>query len=1198
MAESLGGVLRRVIAIASVLTLLPVLSAPGAPATAAGGLDAHGSVNQVYATGLTPGATVTLVDAHGNTVATRTANPLGGVLFRDVPEGPGYVVRSGAASSAPLTVHDDSPTPWDTSFYSQTLPAEGYGYLTTRDGTQLAYTVHPPTSPAGVIDLPSLPPDPCDLLPKIVPIDLCGLLPIDLPIDLSPPHPTLIEYSGYATADPSGPTSGIAALANLMGFAVVDVSMRGTGCSGGAFDFFEPLQALDGYDVIEVVARQDWVDGDRVGMLGISYGGISQLFTAATQPPSLAAITPLSVIDSVPATLYPGGIRNDGFAVAWAQERQLHAQPAGQGLAGTQPYAEQLIADGDATCAANQVLHYEAADLLEKIEANATYHPEVADPLDPVAFVDRITVPVFMACQWQDEQTGGHCPTLAQRMTGTDRKWFTFTNGVHTDALDPETFVEMFKFLSIYVAERSPIVNALILHAAAPLIYQTAFGVPPQDIITLPVDELLALEDLTYAQAKAAFEAQPSVRILFNNGAAPGLLSQPGSPGALFELTFDRFPPPSAEARSWYFGPGETLADAPPAEPVRHSYVADPSALPLTNFTAGTASGGLWGNRSQWAWDWRPHPADRSLSYVTQPLTEDHIVVGSGAVEFWARSQTPDVDFQVTISEIDADGNETFVQGGWVRGSLRAEAADADHPWKLAPTETQRFLTLREADRAPMPDVEYTKVTVPLYFHGHPYRAGSRIRVVISAPNGAQPIWSFEHPEPPTGTSLVDVEHSISRPGRLVLPVLPDTVPPSAPQPECGVLRNQPCRPFQPSTNTVGARVTPRPSGPGGPGVPGDPGGPGGPGGPGAGGVPAIVPTAPARFLDTRGEDGHFSGGGRPVAGGVVRVPVAGVGAVPADAVGVVANVTVVGPDAPGHATVFPCDSEVPLASHLNYVPGEVLADNVVVGLSDAGDLCIATHAAADYVVDVNGYVPAGSPLGLRQPQRFLDTRDPVGPTAGVPVAGGAHVAVQVAGVGNVPGDATAAIVTVTAVTPDGPGYATAFPCDGDPTAASTLNYVAGQTVPNGVTADLSDTGRLCVFTRADAHLIVDVAGYVPAGAAGIATHAPTRLLDTRDTGRLPAQAVVEIDVAGHAGVPDDAEAVLFNLALVHPEGAGYLTLWPCGERPRTSNLNHAPGTVARANNAITKLSEAGTVCLFTREPTDVIVDVVGWLTP
>ncbi len=68
--------------------------------------------------------------------------------------------------------------------------------------------------------------------------------------------------------------------------------MRGTGCSGGAFDYFEKLQSLDGYDVVETTARQPWVLHNRVGMAGVSYGGISQLFVGATRPPHLAAITP------------------------------------------------------------------------------------------------------------------------------------------------------------------------------------------------------------------------------------------------------------------------------------------------------------------------------------------------------------------------------------------------------------------------------------------------------------------------------------------------------------------------------------------------------------------------------------------------------------------------------------------------------------------------------------------------------------------------------------------------------------------------------------------------------------------------------------------------------------------------------------------------------------------------------------------
>ena len=105
--------------------------------------------------------------------------------------------------------------------------------------------------------------------------------------------------------------------------------MRGTGCSGGAFDFFEPRRASTATTSIETVARQPWVLNGKPGMAGISYGGISQLFVAATRPPHLAAITPLSLIDNTQTTLYPGGVLNTGFALNWAKERVHDAKPAG-----------------------------------------------------------------------------------------------------------------------------------------------------------------------------------------------------------------------------------------------------------------------------------------------------------------------------------------------------------------------------------------------------------------------------------------------------------------------------------------------------------------------------------------------------------------------------------------------------------------------------------------------------------------------------------------------------------------------------------------------------------------------------------------------------------------------------------------------------------------------------------------------------
>ncbi|MCW2795553.1 CocE/NonD family hydrolase [Nocardioides sp.] len=774
----------RILALAVALSL--VLLGANATATpsarAADGFTAHGSARQVYVVGLPPGAKATLLDAAGDTVEAQRADTLGGLLFRDVKPGTHYKVRQDAtgATSGPLTVHSEAAAQWNRSIYDQSIPDDGYSYLTTRDGTRLALTVHPPLHPAGIGGLPE------------------GF-PVPNGPDYLPPYPTLIEYSGYGYADPAGPVSGIAAIANLMGFAVVDVSMRGTGCSGGAFDFFEPLQGLDGYDVIETIARQPWVKGHKVGMMGISYGGISQLFTAQLQPPHLAAISPLSVLDATATTLYPGGVLNTGFAVAWAKERQEQAQPAGVGATGTQPYAEQRVTEGDATCIANQALHGEAAHLMSKIRQNSHYLPAVADPLDPITFVHRIKVPTFMACQWEDEQTGGHCPALVSHFTGTDKKWFTFTNGAHVDSLDPATLNRWYDFLELYVAGQAPLINQAVLRVAAPLIYQTATGVPATDLLTLPVDPIQLQP--TYATALAAFEKLPSVRVLFDNGAgtSPTLGRIAGDPYPAYERSFATLPVPGVRARSWYLGGHGALTQSAPTKSHVNWYTSDAHALPKTDYTGGTATGGLWGNASQWSWHWKQNKPGTAVSYLSAPLAKDVTAVGAGAVRLWVRSSTADVDLQATVSEVRS-GHETFVQNGWLRGSERKLATTADNIFKQPSTLLQPIPTMLASDVRPMPRNHYTRVAIPLYFQGHAYRAGSRIRVTITAPNGSQPIWSFKETQPRGTTSKVYVASSPKLPSRLVLPVVPGVTIGSA-QPPCPSLRNEPCRAFVPFTN-------------------------------------------------------------------------------------------------------------------------------------------------------------------------------------------------------------------------------------------------------------------------------------------------------------------------------------------------------------------------------------------------------------
>ena len=745
--------------------VLVLMLATGASASAAGRaahkLHARGSVEQVYVTGLHPRARMALLNRHGHAIATKRADGQGGLLFRHVKSGAGYRVRraGGGAKSGPLRVLSTRPKPPNKHVYGQQIPSSGYGYLRTRDGTKLAIDVHPPQDVTTALGVPA-PPVP------------------------SGPTPTLIEYSGYGYADPSGPQNGIEVLANLMGFTVVDVNMRGTGCSGGAFDFFEPLQNLDGYDVIETIARQPWVLHHRVGMMGISYGGISQLFTAQTHPPHLAAIAPLSVIDNTQTTLYPGGILNTGFAVAWAKERIHDAKPASS--KGGQPWAHQRIQQGDQTCKRNQALHGEAANLLAKIRQNNHYKPKVADPLSPITFVHKIHVPVYMACQFTDEQTGGHCPDLAEHFSETRRKWFTFTNGTHVDSLDPQTYNRWCDFLQLYVAKRTPMTYCAPNQPAAPAIYEEAMGVPG---VTMPLDPIQ--QQPTYAGALAAFNHLKPIRVLFDSGAGG---SSPGQPYPGFERSFNRLPIPGTKAHSWFLSNKGALRGKPPGRAPANSFRWNAHALSPTDFTGSTSTGdnGLWTATPNY--HWKQSRRGTAVSYLTRPLNSDTTVIGAGAVRLWVRSSKPNVDLQATVSEVRSDGKETFVQNGWVRGDERKLDRRKSKP--LEPV-----LSLRKSAISPLPRDHFAKVTIPLYYEGHAYRAGSRIRVTVAAPNGTQPIWAFSQTRPKSH-ARVSIAYSKRRPSRLTLPVVRGDIPTGLPP--CPGLRGEPCRDYKPFANRRG----------------------------------------------------------------------------------------------------------------------------------------------------------------------------------------------------------------------------------------------------------------------------------------------------------------------------------------------------------------------------------------------------------
>ncbi len=328
-------------------------------------------------------------------------------------------------------------------------------------------------------------------------------------------------------------------------------------------------------------------------------------------------------------------------------------------------------------------------------------------------------------------------------------------------------------------------------------------------------------------------------------------------------------------------------------------------------------------------------------------------------------------------------------------------------------------------------------------------------------------------------------------------------------------------------------------------------------------------------------------------------IPVAGLNGVPVDAAGVAMNVTVTAPAAPGFLTVYPC-GDTPLASNLNYVHDQTVPNFVISGLSPDGDVCIDTSAVVDVVVDLAGYIPSGSPIvTLPEPARIVDSRQGIGVPG--PMKAGDVAEVQVAGVSGVPLDASIVLFNATVANTGSPGFLTVFPCGEPIPPTSTLNFASNAVVPNFVVAKIGSSGRVCLYSMAPTDVIIDVAGFVPAGATDIVPlPSPARLLDTR-TGTGGPQAMLTpngraLQITGAAGIPDTAKAVIVNLTATQSSGSGFVSAFPCGgAAPLVSNLNFSTGTNV-ANMAIVRLGSAGQLCLRSNVDVDVIADVTGYL--
>lgn len=267
------------------------------------------------------------------------------------------------------------------------------GYLTTRDGVKLRYSV---------------------LLPKGE-----GRFPV------------IINYSGYNPGEIGGLAyrHGTTAMsANLdrtlieHGYAVMGVNARGTGCSQGEFDFLGPKYGEDGYDAVEFAASQAWSNG-AVGMANWSWAGMSQIATASDRPPHLKAIAPGMVLgDPRLDSWYPGGVPAPAFIAGW--RGFLHDTWAS--------FRYDALSSHDQACLAqlDRNLAYE--------EAHSITHMVFEHPLRDAWIEQRdlrnrthlIDVPVLSMETFQDEAVTSR-EGYYQETLNPNQVWMIQSNGGH-----------------------------------------------------------------------------------------------------------------------------------------------------------------------------------------------------------------------------------------------------------------------------------------------------------------------------------------------------------------------------------------------------------------------------------------------------------------------------------------------------------------------------------------------------------------------------------------------------------------------------------------------------------------------------------------------------------------------------------------------------------------------------------------------
>jgi hypothetical protein len=167
-------------------------------------------------------------------------------------------------------------------------------------------------------------------------------------------------------------------------------------------------------------------------------------------------------------------------------------------------------------------------------------------------------------------------------------------------------------------------------------------------------------------------------------------------------------------------------------------------------------------------------------------LAQDLVNFGPASLDFWVSVDgARDLDLQATVTAIDEQGQEQYVQRGWLRLSNRA--LDKQHS-----TPGRPVVTDNPADFAPLQPDAPVLVRLEINRFSYGFRKGTRLRVWVDTPS-VTGLYTFMYDPVP---AKVKLWHDQEHPSQLVLNVLPNESVPMAKieQLPCKEALSEPCR--------------------------------------------------------------------------------------------------------------------------------------------------------------------------------------------------------------------------------------------------------------------------------------------------------------------------------------------------------------------------------------------------------------------